>query len=185
MADEAEQRAWQQVLNKEEEILRTAIENRCRATESFPHKLKLAFKAVDFDENGHGVETGTVSYTEFCKALERFGLYASVNVRGLFDRYNPEGADDISYIKFIECLYSEDEKPWPPPPKRTPDECKTEAKEMLREAPANNWANSSGELHAHETPTRVLSLANENHRTAKPLSWQGSPEATHMTWSRT
>ena len=48
--DDNELRKWNSELNKLERKLLDAIESRCRATESFQHKLKLAFKAVDFDE---------------------------------------------------------------------------------------------------------------------------------------
>lgn len=185
--DDAEVRAWVKDLNKLEDILRDAVASRCRATESFPHKLKLAFKAVDFDERGFGVETGCVSYSEFVRALERFGFYATgreaIALRGLFDRYNPDFAPDVNYAAFISGLYA-DEKPWPPPPKRDPAECKTEAKEQLRESPANRWANSSDELVPHERPQRVLSLANEAHRTQIAPTWTGSPEKTTVNWSR-
>ena len=185
--DDNELRKWNSELNKLERKLLDAIESRCRATESFQHKLKLAFKAVDFDEKGFGVETGSVSYTEFARALERFGFYPTGNeaiaLRGLFERYNPDPTcPDLSYMTFIAGLYG-DEKPWPPPPMRQVWECQTEQKEMLREAPTNNWANSTDELVPHDRPVRTLSLANEAHRMAKPPKWEGSPEKTHMKWS--
>ena len=64
------------------------------------------------------------------------------------------------------------------------DVARAEQKEMLRETPTNNWSNSTGELVPHERPMRMLSLANEAHRMAKPPKWVGSPEKTHMTWSQ-
>jgi hypothetical protein len=70
--DEAELRAWQTELNTLEEKLKTAIAIRAKPCMSEQHTLKLAFRAMDFDEKGFGVETGCVSYSEFCKALERF-----------------------------------------------------------------------------------------------------------------
>jgi hypothetical protein len=105
-------------------------------------------------------------------------------VRGLFDRYNPDGQADVSYAVFSQGLYGED-NPFPPPPKRSPEECVTAGKPIMRESPANNWENSSGELVPHTSPTRMLSLANEKHRTQKPAKWGvASADATTTTWKR-
>ena len=71
MADDAALKQWAKQLDKMENTLMEAISSRTRATASVQHTLKLAFKAVDLDEEGYGVETGKVSYEEFSKALEQ------------------------------------------------------------------------------------------------------------------
>ena len=149
--DDAEAKAWQAELNKTEQLLLEAIAIRAKPCMSPAHTLKLAFRAVDFDERGYGVETGGVNYTEFCNALERFGFYPSQAVRGLFDRYNAEDADDLNYAAFSDGLYGE-HKPWPPPAKRPAEECQTASQERLREAPTNNWSTSTGGLSPQARP---------------------------------
>lgn len=184
MADaDAEQKAWHAELNKLEETLRHAIMQRAKPCMSDQHTLKLAFRAFDFTEEGHGTDTGFVSYSEFCKAMERFGLYASVPVRGLFDRYNADGAEDLSYAVFSDGLYG-DEKPWPPPPKRHPEDCKTDQKEWLRDGPTNSWDTSVETLSPNKRPVRVLSIANEKHRTAAAPKWEGESTSWGTTYTR-
>jgi hypothetical protein len=189
--DDAEARVWNAELDALETTLRDAISSRTRATASTQDTLRRAFRAVDFDDKGYGVQTDTVSFSEFCRALERFGLYTdrpeqAVRVRGLFDRHNPEVAENISYIDFIQTLYAE-ARPVAVPPKRRPEECTTDARPMLRESPCNSWATSTPELFEHERPVRQLSLANEKHRTASPPpKWQSSSTSPTMnsSWKR-
>ena len=181
--EEADARSWHGELNAAEEKLRMAIAIRAKPCMSDQHTLKLAFRAMDFDEKGYGVETGCVTYTEFCLALERFGFYPSAVLRGLFDRYNPDGSDDLNYATFSTGLYT-DEKPWPPPAKKAAKECEIMGKERLREAPTNNWATSTGELSPNARPVRVLSLANEKHRGQALPQWEPVElvSTSHSAW---
>jgi len=73
--------------------------------------LKKAFKSFDSDGSGE------VSFSEFAKALERFGLFvlrpgdrgkggvAPEVLRALFDRYNRDQSPCISYEEFSAGLY--------------------------------------------------------------------------------
>ena len=102
--------------------------------------------------------------------LCRYGLYASQTLRGLFDRYNSDGTEELSYATFSDGLYG-DQKPWPPPPKSDPDVWKTDMENRLRDTPSNNWQTSSAELSPNARPVRVMSLANEKHREQKAGMW--------------
>ena len=73
--------------------------------------LKAAFKQFDTDGSGE------VSFGEFCLAMERFGLSVMKKgdrgkggvplevLRGLFDRYNADQSESISYVEFSAGLY--------------------------------------------------------------------------------
>lgn len=79
--------------------------------------LKAAFKVFDTDGSGE------VSFGEFAKAMERFGLSVAqpgsrskggipVEVlRGLFDRYNRDMSESLSYLEFANGLYKKDDAP--------------------------------------------------------------------------
>jgi hypothetical protein len=171
-----DEQAWNAELNALEEKLMKAIEQRVKPCSSAMHTLKLAFKAVDFDELGHPADSGSVSYPEFCAALERFGLYASQGVRGLYDRYKPGGgADDdmepLNYLEFAQGLYGS-HKPWPPPPKREATMFKSSSAEQVREAPPNRWGNSTAEGSPDRRPVRAVSLANPKWREQAPKKWK-------------
>ena len=166
-----EEEAWNAELNDLEDKLKKAIEQRVKPCSSAMHTLKLAFKAVDFDELGHPADTGSVSYGEFCLALERFGLYASQGVRGLYDRYQADReAEALDYLEFAKGLYGSD-KPWPPPAKREVSMFRSASTERLREAPANRWGNSTAELSPDRRPVRAVSLANPKWRDQPPKQW--------------
>ena len=92
-----------------ESILKKGIYAKAKKGVTEERTLKEAFKA--FDAKG----SGGVSYQEFVSALERFGLQvtselipgrSSGGVRGdvmraLFDRYNTDGSESLSYEEFI------------------------------------------------------------------------------------
>jgi hypothetical protein len=96
-----------------ESILKKGIYAKAKKGVTEERTLKEAFKA--FDANG----SGRVSFKEFVSALERFGLQvtselmpgrSSGGVRGdvmraLFDRYNTDGSESLSYEEFIVGLY--------------------------------------------------------------------------------
>jgi hypothetical protein len=100
----------------------------------------------------------------------------------LFDRYNSDGAEELSYATFSDGLYG-DQKPWPPPPKSDPDAWKTDTKEWQRETPSNNWQTSSAELSPNARPVRVLSLGNERHREQAAGKWE-QDEEKWQSWKR-
>ena len=162
---------WHGELNALEEVLKKAIAQRAKPCMSDKHTLKLAFQAVDFDEFGKPADSGSVSYPEFCAALERFGLYASQSVRGLYDRYNPGNEEALCYRDFMDGLYTA-EKSWPPPSRRDAAEWHVLSGEQQRESPANRWANSTASLSPQQRPVRVMSIANDKHRFMKPLEWE-------------
>lgn len=173
-------------LNQLEETLRTAIASRCRATQSVKQKLKQAFQAFDLDEKGYGLggplyERGlggmpsknTVTYREFCLALEWFGVYSSQTLRGVYDRYvTGDDLDTLDYLHFITQLYT-DEKPWPPPPVR--DVSDPQFFPVLSGAAPKKLSPSKDRMPARLlTPVdRVVSLgfANEAFRIQQPLKW--------------
>ena len=126
--------------------------------------LKLAFKAFD---NG----SGQVSYREFVKALEKYGLTACQGVRGLFDRYNTSvGSDALSYAEFIRGLFGGVK---PPAPARSERSVWAIA-EQLRDTPTARWASSSEDLSPPRRAVRVVSIANEQ-RQQPPLKWRRGP----------
>lgn len=77
--------------------------------------LETAFKSFDTDKNG------TIEFSEFRKAMERFGLatggHASVSgctldvINALFDRYDPDGSGSLSYQEFIKGVFKLEEPP--------------------------------------------------------------------------
>jgi hypothetical protein len=58
--------------------------------------LKETFKRFDQDNSGE------VNFREFCRAMECFGLSV---LRGLFNRYNTDGSECISYLEFTSGLF--------------------------------------------------------------------------------
>jgi len=77
--------------------------------------LKNAFKQFDTDGSGE------VSFSEFALAMERFGLAVKKPgtrgaggvppevLRGLFDRYNKDQSEALSYQEFSDGLFKKDE----------------------------------------------------------------------------
>lgn len=170
----AEEVAWAAELDNLEDVLKKAIAQRVKPCNSDKHTLKLAFQSVDFDEMGKPADSGSVSYHEFVAALERFGLYASQAVYGLFDRYNVDGGENLNYAAFSEGLYGT-KKPFPPPPRRGAGEAtrpRPGSAELLRDAPPNRWANSAETGSPNRRPVRVLSLANPKHRSQAAPKWK-------------
>ena len=144
--------------------------------------LKLAFKMFDTDADGE------ISYPEvmlqssrlqksyppatlallvrllhqFVAALERYGVYSSQAARGLFDRYNVNRSESLSYLEFSNGLFETRASRKPPsPPKRSPAEVHIESKLDQRQSPANSWATSVASISPSRRPTRVHSLAND------------------------
>jgi len=79
--------------------------------------LKAAFKQFDTDGSGE------VSFREFALAMERFGLSVQKPnarskggvppevLRGLFDRYNADQSEALSYLEFSNGLFKKEEAP--------------------------------------------------------------------------
>merc|ERR1719473_2095426 len=79
--------------------------------------LKAAFKQFDTDGSGE------VSFPEFGLAMERFGLSVQKPnargkggvppevLRGLFDRYNKDQSESLSYHEFSNGLFKKEEAP--------------------------------------------------------------------------
>lgn len=96
-----------------ERILKKAIYQKSVGTNE-ERALKAAFKLFDIDNSGE------VNFHEFTRAMERFGLTLAQPgqkgsggvppevLRGLFDRYNRDQSDAISYLEFADGLFAND-----------------------------------------------------------------------------
>ena len=93
-----------------EQILRKNIFQKSVGTNEV-RALKETFKRFDQDNSGE------VNFREFCRAMECFGLSVSQPgqkgsggvppdvLRGLFNRYNTDGSECISYLEFTSGLF--------------------------------------------------------------------------------
>lgn len=98
-------------MNLLEKILKKNIYGKSQGVNE-ERTLKAAFKQFDTDGSGE------VSYKEFVLAMERFGLQCQKPgargkggvppevMRGLFDRYNADQSDCISYQEFSDGLFA-------------------------------------------------------------------------------
>ena len=98
-----------------EEILRKSIYQKAKRGMSEARALEDAFKQFDTDKSGQ------VSFSEFRKAVERYGLHLAKPgapggggtreevLQGLFDRYDAEASGQLSYTEFARGLYKQDE----------------------------------------------------------------------------
>lgn len=100
-------------LNALEVLLKRCIYGKSKEGANEELVLQKAFKQFDADGSGE------VSYSEFVRAMERFGLVVTSEIlpgrasggvreevmRGLFDRYNTDGSEAISYSEFAAGLY--------------------------------------------------------------------------------
>jgi len=97
-----------------ETMLRKAIYEKHRKT-SEARALKETFKSIDTNNNG------TVSFDEFQTAMTRYGLgtgdervkggVAKDELRALFDKYDAEGSDSLSYAEFAAGLFVNEAQP--------------------------------------------------------------------------
>ena len=136
---------WEADVNEIEKVLKQCLE--CRVKNCVNERLILrnAFRIFDTDNNG------TVDYREFVRALEKFGLAATPQVRGLFDRYaqiDSVESETMSYDEFASGLFGS-EKP-PIPPKRDTHSWSLNGDTQMRESPANRWATSVDQLAPNE-----------------------------------
>lgn len=105
-----------------EECLKKAVSSRSSGS-SETRALEQVFKQFDTDGSK------TVSFDEFLRAMERFGLALSGDVSGvtvetvhaLFERYDTDGAGTLSYDEFVKGLFKEEapihvRAPKPPAP---------------------------------------------------------------------
>ena len=100
-------------LNALEELLIKGVFAKSKEGASEERLLRQAFKQFDTDGSGE------VSYDEFVRALERFGLQVSSELlpgrasggvradvmRALFEKYNADGSAELSYTEFAAGLY--------------------------------------------------------------------------------
>jgi hypothetical protein len=84
-----------------EENLRSSIYRKATRGSSEERTLKMAFQQFDADGSGE------ISFHEFERALERFGAMAVPQdvLRALFDRYNKDQSDALSYAEFSAGLF--------------------------------------------------------------------------------
>jgi hypothetical protein len=160
--------AWEKELNDLEKVLKQCLE--CRTKKRIDERLtlRLAFKAFDTDNSGE------VCYREFVRALEKFGLVASQQVRGLFDRYASMdmSKESLSYEEFSRGLFGPVEHKPQPQPRKDAHSWGLDGDAQLRQSPANRWANSTEDLSPNQRPLRQMSIANPKHRDQKPPTWE-------------
>ena len=92
-----------------EKVLKEAIRTRSTGT-SETKAVEKVFRDFDADNSR------CVSFDEFCKAMERFGLSAggsctTESILALFERYDPDGSGELSYDEFVKGLYKLDAPP--------------------------------------------------------------------------
>jgi len=101
-------------INNVEAILRKSIYQKAKRGMSEARTVEEAFKQFDTDKSGQ------VSFAEFRKAVERFGLSVAQGgagggggvpaevLQGLFDRYDADASGQLTYTQFAHGLYAEE-----------------------------------------------------------------------------
>ena len=95
-----------------EKVLKEAIRTRSTGVSDTKY-IEKVFKEFDTDNSR------CVSFEEFCKAMERFGLAAggqgsgctTESILALFERYDPDGSGELSFDEFIKGLFKLDAPP--------------------------------------------------------------------------
>ena len=96
-----------------EKILRKSIYQKAKKGASESRTVEEAFKQFDIDRSGK------VSFVEFRKAMERFGLHVGgvtpgeggvppEVLQGLFDRYDSDASGELAYHEFSRGLFVDD-----------------------------------------------------------------------------
>ena len=95
-----------------EKVLKQSIYRKAKKGQSESRTVEEAFKAFDADKSKR------VSFVEFRKAMERFGLPVSETpggggvptevLQGLFDRYDADASGELAYAEFANGLFAED-----------------------------------------------------------------------------
>tara|TARA_B110001452_G_scaffold136408_1_gene113365 strand:+ start:62 stop:1243 length:1182 start_codon:yes stop_codon:yes gene_type:complete len=100
-------------INTLEKILRKSIYQKAKKGASESRTVEEAFKQFDTDKSGK------VSFPEFRKAMERFGLHVGgvtpgeggvppEVLQGLFDRYDADASGELAYAEFSRGLFVDD-----------------------------------------------------------------------------